>query len=39
MKIMAFITCYAVTEKIIRHLGVTFTNKRPPPPALQAELH
>jgi hypothetical protein len=33
MKIIAFIADYAVIDKIIHHLGVTFAAKRPPPPA------
>jgi hypothetical protein len=39
MKVIAFITNYAVIDKIIHHLGVTFTAKRPPPPARQQELY
>jgi hypothetical protein len=36
---IAFVTNYAVIDKIIHHLGVTFTAKRPPPPARQEELY
>jgi len=39
MRVIAFITNYAVIDKIIHHLGVTFTAKRPPPPAQQEELY
>jgi hypothetical protein len=39
MKPIAFITNYAVIDKIIHHLGVTFTAKRPPPAAQQEELY
>jgi hypothetical protein len=39
MKVIAFITNYAVIDKIIHHLGVTFTHQRPPPPARQEELY
>ena len=31
MKIIAYITDYAVVDKIIRHLKFTFTAERPPP--------
>jgi hypothetical protein len=39
MKVIAFITNYAVIDKIIHHLGVTFTAKRPPPQVRQEELY
>ena len=39
MKVIAFITNYAVIDKIIHHLGITFTANRPPPPARQEELY
>jgi hypothetical protein len=39
MKPIAFVTNYAVIDKIIHHLGITFTAKRPPPAAQQEELY
>jgi hypothetical protein len=39
MKVIAFITNFAVIDKIIHHLGITFTAKRPPPPHQQEELY
>ena len=39
MKVIAFITNYAAIDKIIHHLGITFTHERPPPPARQEELY
>jgi hypothetical protein len=39
MKVIAFITDYQVIDRIIRHLGVTFTYERPPPAARQEELY
>ena len=39
MKVIAFITNYAVIDKIIHHLGVTFTTERPPLPSRQEELY
>jgi hypothetical protein len=39
MKPIAFITNYAVIDKIIHHLGITFTAQRPPPPDRQEELY
>jgi hypothetical protein len=39
MKVISFITNYAVIDKIIHHLGMTFTAKRPPPAAQQEELY
>jgi hypothetical protein len=38
MKVIAFITAYPAIDKIIRHLGITFTCQRPPPAAAQEEL-
>jgi len=32
MRIIAFITDYAVVDRIINHLNVTFVAERPPPP-------
>jgi len=32
MKFIAFITDYAVVDRIIRHLKLTFVADRPPPP-------
>jgi hypothetical protein len=39
MKVIAFITNYAVIDRTIHHLGITFTCKRPPPPARQEGLY
>jgi hypothetical protein len=39
MKVIAFITSYAVIDKIIHHLRITFTPERPPPPVRQEELY
>jgi hypothetical protein len=39
MTVIAFITNHAVIDKIIHHLGITFTARRPPPPAPQEELY
>jgi len=39
MKVIAFITNYAVIDKIIHHLRLTFTCQRPPPPHQQEELY
>ena len=39
MKVVAFITDYQVIDRIIHHLGVTFTYERPPPAARQQELY
>ena len=39
MKVIAFITNHAVIDKIIHHLGVTFSTTRPPPPARQEQLY
>ena len=32
MKVIAFLTDYAVAERIIDHLNLTFVAERPPPP-------
>ncbi len=34
MRVIAFITDYAVVDKIINHLKLTFIAERPPPPHL-----
>jgi hypothetical protein len=34
MKVIAFITDYAVVDRIIDHLKLTFIAERPPPPRL-----
>jgi hypothetical protein len=34
MKIIAFLTDYAVVDRIIDHLKLTFVAERPPPPRL-----
>jgi hypothetical protein len=39
MRVMAFITNYAVIDKIIHHLGITFSCQRPPPPHQQEQLY
>jgi hypothetical protein len=39
MKPIAFITNYRVIDKIIHHLGITFTTARPPPPHQQEQLY
>ena len=39
MKVIAFITNYQAIDRIIHHLGITFTTSRPPPPARQEELY
>jgi hypothetical protein len=39
MKIIAFITEYPIIDKIIHHLVITFTAKRPPPATRQEELY
>jgi hypothetical protein len=31
MKVVAFLTDYAIVDRIIRHLGLTFATERPPP--------
>jgi len=38
MRIIAFIEDYAVIDKIIRHLKLTFATERPPPPHAQPQL-
>jgi hypothetical protein len=32
MKVIAFLTDYAVVDRIISHLKLTFVAERPPPP-------
>jgi len=32
MKVIAFLTDYAVVDRIIDHLNLTFVAERPPPP-------
>jgi len=34
MKVIAFLTDYAVVDRIINHLKLTFVAERPPPPHL-----
>jgi len=34
MKIIAFLTDYAVVDRIINHLKLTFVAERPPPPQI-----
>jgi len=34
MKVIAFITDYAVVDRIIHHLKLTFVAERPPPPPI-----
>ena len=34
MKIIAFLTDYAVVDRIIDHLKLTFVTERPPPPQM-----
>jgi hypothetical protein len=34
MKVIAFLTDYAVVDRIISHLKLTFVAERPPPPHL-----
>lgn len=34
MRIIAFLTDYAVVDRIIAHLKLTFVAERPPPPHL-----
>jgi hypothetical protein len=38
MKPIAFITNYEIIDRIIHHLGITFTAARPPPPHQQEEI-
>ncbi|MGD2295094.1 MAG: acid--CoA ligase [Candidatus Aminicenantes bacterium] len=38
MCIIAFITDYAVVDRIINHLKLTFVAERPPPQSVQQEL-
>ena len=39
MKVIAFITAYAVVDRIIDHLKLTFLAERPPPPHLAYQEH
>jgi hypothetical protein len=39
MKVIGFITNYQGIDKIIHHLGITFSTTRPPPPDQQEELY
>jgi hypothetical protein len=34
MKVIAFLTDYAVVDRIIDHLKLTFVAERPPPPQM-----
>jgi hypothetical protein len=34
MRIIAFLTDYAVVDRIIQHLKLTFVAERPPPPSM-----
>ncbi len=34
MKVVAFITEYAVVDRMIDHLGLTFVADKPPPPLI-----
>ncbi|MDH7514051.1 MAG: hypothetical protein QHH14_13980 [Clostridiales bacterium] len=34
MKVISFLTDYAVVDRIINHLKLTFVAKRPPPPQI-----
>jgi len=34
MKVIAFLTDYAVVDRIIDHLNLTFVADRPPPPQI-----
>ena len=38
MRIIAFLTDYAVVDRIIHHLKLTFVAERPPPPHQQGFL-
>jgi hypothetical protein len=38
MRIIAFIEDYAVIDKIIRYLKLTFATERPPPPHTKPQL-
>ncbi len=37
MKIIAFLTDYAVVDRIINHLKLTFVADRPPPPYIASQ--
>jgi len=37
MRIIAFITDYAVVDRIINHLNLTFVAERPPPPHVASQ--
>ena len=37
MRIISFITDYAVVDRIIHHLKLTFVAERPPPPHLVSQ--
>jgi hypothetical protein len=37
MRIIAFLTDYAVVDRIINHLKLTFVAERPPPPHLVSQ--
>jgi hypothetical protein len=39
MKIIAFLTDYAVVERIIGHLKLTFVADKPPPPHIAYQEH
>jgi hypothetical protein len=39
MKIIAFLTDYAVVDRIIDHLKLTFVAERPPPPHIAYQEH
>jgi len=37
MKVIAFLTDYAVVDRIINHLRLTFVAERPPPPQIACQ--
>ncbi|MFQ6052211.1 MAG: acid--CoA ligase [Candidatus Hydrothermarchaeota archaeon] len=37
MRIIAFLTDYAVVDRIIHHLKLTFVAERPPPPHMVSQ--
>jgi hypothetical protein len=39
MKVIAFLTDYAVVDRIINHLRLTFVAERPPPPHIAYQEH
>jgi hypothetical protein len=39
MKVIAFLTEYAVVDRIIRHLKLTFAAERPPPSHVLSEVN